>query len=188
MPEPEHGFEYAQEGVDVGEFAQGSPLSQWALARYLVGRAIAESIGWSMLIVGVVLLGLSALAWWGLDSTLLGVLVLVLAVGVLVLRALVLAVVRRLTGFGTYAPIEDRMRALVDDTSADVLRELRRVGLPGRIWTLPLLAIRLLRRSRREDTQRRLRQFEVERAVPRARLDELHLLLRAAVGQAEPPR
>lgn len=177
-PEPQQGGD----ATDVGEFRQGSPLSQWALSRYLVGRAITESIGWSLLVVGVVLLALSALAWAGLHSTLLGVLVLLLAIGVLLLRAVLLAVVRRLTGFRQYAPIEERMKALVDDTRSDVLRELRRIGLPGRIWTLPLLALRFLGRNRRRDTVERLRTFELDRAVPRARLDELHLLLRSALG------
>ena len=109
-------------------------------------------------------------------------LVLLVAVGVLLLRAVLLGVVRRLTGFRQYAPIEERMKALVDDTRSDVLRELRRIGLPGRIWTLPLLALRLLGRTRRRDTLERLRRFEIDRAVPRARLDELHLLIRSALG------
>ena len=63
-----------------------------------------------------------------------------------------------------------------------MLAELRRIGLPGRVWTLPLLAVRLLGRRRRGETLERLRTFELERAVPRSRLDELHLLLRRAVG------
>jgi hypothetical protein len=175
------------ENVDVGEFRQGSPLSQWALSRYLVGRAITESMGRALLVAGVVLIIVSALLWWGLDSALLGVLLLIVAFGVLLMRTVLLAIVRRLTGFGQYQPIEERMKALVDDTRSDVLGELRRIGLPGRTWTLPLLAIRFLGRKRRRDTVERLRRFEVERAVPRARLDEMHLLIRSALG-AEPPR
>lgn len=170
------------QNVDVGEFRQGSPLSQWALARYLVGRAITESMGRSLLVVGLLLLVLSGLAWWGLHSPLLGVLVLLVAIGVLLLRALLLGVVRRLTGFRTYQPIEERMRAMVDDTRSDVLAELRRIGLPGRMWTLPLLALRFLGRNRRRDTLDRLKRFEIDRAVPRARLDEMHLLIRSVLG------
>lgn len=168
--------------ADIGEFRQGSPLSQWALARYLVGRAITESMGWSLLAVGGVLLGVSALVWWLLHSTLFGVLILVVALGVLLLRALLLGIVRRLTSFRQYQPIEERMRALVDDTRSDVLAELRRVGLPGRRWTLPLLAVRLLGRGRRRATIERLKSFDVNRAVPKSRLDEMHLLLRSALG------
>lgn len=182
-PGPDSGehAEYA-EYVDVGEFRQGSPLSQAALARYLVGRAITESMGWSLLVVGLALLALSAAAWFGLHSVLLGVLVLLVAAGVLLLRGLLLAIVRRLTGFRANQPIEDRVRALVADTRADVLAELRRIGLPGRAWTLPLLALRFLGRQRRRDTLDRLRRFELGRTVPPARLDELHLLVRGGLG------
>jgi hypothetical protein len=167
---------------EVGDFRQGSPLSQWALGRYLVGRALTESVGNALLAVAVVVLGLAALAEWALGSTLLAVLLVIIAVGVLILRWILLSIVRRLTGFTQYAPVEQRMKALVDDTRSDVLRELRRVGLPGRVFTLPLLGFRFLGHDRRADTLTRLRNFETERAVPKARLDELHLLLRQAFG------
>ncbi|MGH8860046.1 MAG: hypothetical protein ACRDVG_02225 [Jatrophihabitantaceae bacterium] len=167
---------------EVGEFRQGSATSQWALARYLVGRAITEAAGWSLMFLGVLLVVLAVLAQILVHSTFLAVVLGLLAVGVLVLRWLLLGIVRRLTGFQRFGPLEDRMRALVDDTRADVLRELRRIGLPGRIFTLPLLAFRFLGRERRADTVARLRLFETERAVPRARLDELHLVMREAFG------
>jgi len=70
----------------------------------------------------------------------------------------------------------------VSDTHGDVLRELRRLGLPSHLWTLPLLALRLAGR-RRAETFERLRAFDIDRAVPKARLDELHLLLRDATGR-----
>jgi hypothetical protein len=66
-----------------------------------------------------------------------------------------------------------------------VLRELRRLGLPGRSWTLPLLAWRLIRSRHRQPTLDRLRGLDLARAVPPARLDELHLLLRR--GTDDPP-
>jgi len=113
--------------------------------------------------------------------------VAVIALGVLLMRALMLAVLRRLTAAGQYGPLEDRLRALVSDTRSDVLRELRRIGLPGHTWTLPLLGVRLFRSSRRQDTFDRLRTFQLDNAVPKARLDELHLLLRSAVGRTVPP-
>lgn len=168
------------DAAEVGDFRQGSPLSQWALARYLVGRALTESVGNALLVVAVVLLVLAAVGEWVLNSTLLAVLLVIVAVGVLLMRWILLAVVRRLTGFGQFGPLEQRMTALVDDTRADVLRELRRIGLPGRVLTLPLLAVRFLGHDRRADTVARLRAFETERAVPKARLDEMHLLLRQA--------
>ena len=110
-----------------------------------------------------------------------------LAVAVLLFRALLLGIVRRLTGFRHYGPIEERMTALVADTRSDVLRELRRIGLPGRMWTLPLFVFRFLGRDRRRVTLERLLQFEVGRAVPQSRLDELHLLIRTAFGAGQPP-
>jgi hypothetical protein len=165
---------------DVGEFRQGSPFTQWALARYLVGRSVTESVGVALLIVALALVGLAALGQWLIDSTVLAVLLVIIALFVLVLRWLLLTVVRRLTAFPQYAPVERRMNALVADTRGDVLRELRRIGLPGRVWTLPLLPLRFLGRSRRRETMARLRRFEITRVVPKARLDETFLLLRQA--------
>jgi hypothetical protein len=101
----------------------------------------------------------------------------VLAVIVLLVRATLRAILRRLTEADRYGPLETRMRALVADTRGDVRRELRRVGLPSHSITLPLLAVRLMGK-RRTATLSRLREFDIDRAVPRARLDELHLLLR----------
>jgi hypothetical protein len=162
---------------DVGEFRQGSPLTQWALARYLVGRALGESIGHTLLVVALVILSLAAASEWGLHSTFLAVVLTVLAVIVLLVRATLRAILRRLTEADRYGPLETRMRALVADTRGDVRRELRRVGLPSHSITLPLLAVRLMGK-RRTATLSRLREFDIDRAVPRARLDELHLLLR----------
>ena len=176
-----------REEADVGDFRQGSPLSQWALGRYLVGRAIAESVGTALMLMALVLLGVAALAEWVAHLTTLAVLVVIVAACVLVLRAVLLGLVRRLTGFRQFASVEERMQSLVDDTSADVLRELRRIGLPGRVFTLPLLAFRFLGHKRRADTVARLRTFETERAVPKARLDELHLLLRQEFGSGVEP-
>jgi hypothetical protein len=162
---------------EVGEFRQGSPLTQWAFARYLVGRAIGESVGHTLLVVALIILGLAAGCEWGLHSTFLAVVLTVLAVFVLLVRAALRAILRRLTEADRYGAIETRLRGLVADTRGDVLRELRRVGLPSHAITLPLLAFRLVGK-RRKATLVRLRQFEIGRAVPKARLDELHLLLR----------
>jgi hypothetical protein len=161
---------------DVGEFRPGSPLSRWALARYLVGRAIGESVGSTLLVVALGLLALAAVFQWVVHSTLLAVLVAIIAVGVLLIRAVLRAVLRRLTEADRYGALERRLRALVSDTRGDVLRELRRVGLPSHTVTLPLLAIRLIGK-RRKATVARLREFDIARAVPKARLDELHMLL-----------
>ena len=176
----------ADSAADVGEFRQGTAGSQWALGRYLIGRAVTESVGWAMLFVGALLLVLAVAAQVGAHLTFLAVLLGVFAVGMLILRWALLGIIRRLTGFQRFGPLEDRLQALVDDTSSDVLRELRRVGLPGRLWTLPLLPFRFYGRERRADTVARLRKFDTARAVPKSRLDELHLLLRNAFGRRVP--
>lgn len=161
---------------EVGDFRQGSPLSRWALARYLVGRAIGESVGSTLLIVALALLAVAAVCEWVVHSTLLAVLIAIFAIGVLLIRAVLRAVLRRLTEADRYGPLETRLRELVSDTRGDVLRELRRVGLPSHTLTLPLLAIRLIGK-RRKATLARLREFDITRAVPKARIDELHMLL-----------
>jgi hypothetical protein len=169
-------------GVDVGGFDQGTPVSRWALARYLVGRAIGESMSRSLLVVAVILLACAGLVEWA-GSTFWSIVIAVLALAVLGLRAITRAVLRRLTAADRIAPLEVRMRALVADTRADVLAELRRIGLPGRTWTLPLLVLRLIGRRRRRRTLARLRTFDLDRVVPKARVDELHLLLQNTLGR-----
>ena len=109
-------------------------------------------------------------------------LLVIFAVGVLVLVLALRAVLHRLTAVHRYSPLERRLRSLVTDTHRDVLRELRRIGLPGHTLTMPLLAARLAGR-RRKETLARLRAFDVGRAVPRSRIDELHMLLRTAAGR-----
>src|SRR5579875_1248531 len=176
---------------EVVDYRPGSPWSRWALGRYLVGRAMTESIGLALLLVALVVLGLAAVSQWVLHSTALAVLLLILALFDLAVRWLLLTVVRRLTAFPRYEPIERRMDDLVRDTRGDVFRELRRVGLPSHLWTLPLLAFRLVRSRRRAETVAALRAFEISRVVPKARLDETYLLLQQAmtggVAPGDPP-
>ncbi|WP_375475131.1 hypothetical protein [uncultured Jatrophihabitans sp.] len=168
---------------DVGEFRPGSPTSRWALARYLVGRAIAESIGWTLLVTALALIAGAVVVQLSTHLTFVTVLLAIVALGVLGLRAVLRALLRRLTATDSYAPIEARLRELVGETRRDVRRELRRLGLPSRVITLPLLGVRLAGR-RRADTLQRLRGFELGRVVPPVRLDEFHLLLSKAAGAA----
>ncbi len=163
---------------EVGDFRQGTESSRWALGNYLVGRVVLEYLGRWFTLVAVVLLALGALAWWQVSAWL-GVPLVLVGFSVLGIRSLFVKLVGALTGAGRFGPLEDRMMALVADTRGDVRRELRRVGLPSRAWTLPLLPIRLLGR-RRATTVRRIRQIELERVVSKSRVDELHLLLRDA--------
>ena len=161
---------------DVGQFRQGSPFSQWALSRYLVGRAVGESVGQTLLAVAVLIFGVAAACEWALHSTFLAVLLVVFALLVLLVRGVLRFILRRLTEVDRYGSVETRLRELVADTRADVRRELRRLGLPSRTLTLPALAFRLVGK-RRAETLDRLRGFDIDRTVPKARLDELHLLL-----------
>jgi len=174
--EPQFG---ADPQPEVGYGRQGNALTQWALARYLVGRSIGESLGASLLLFAVVLAGVAAGLWWGLDSHGWAVLVAIIAVIVLFLRWVLMALLSRLTATRQYAPIERRLGQLVAQTRGDVLGELRRLGLPGRLWTLPLLAVRLLRRASRAETFARLKGFDLDRVVPASRVDELHMLIKA---------
>ncbi len=180
VPEPDDRRAY-QTADEVGQFSQGSPFSRWALARYIVGRVILERVSWSLLAIAIVVLVLAALSQFLLHSTLLAVLLVIIALFVLVLRAALRAVLRRLMQAKAYGPLEERLNAVVGGASGDVLTELRRVGLPSRLVTLPFIAVRLIGRKRK-DTLTRMRQFEVERAVSPARLDELHLIIRQAAG------
>lgn len=165
--------------AEIGDFRQGSALSQWALARYLVGRAIGESISRALFVFALTVLALAALLEWGAGTTFWAVVLAVVAFGVLAMRAVLRAVLARVTALGSDPRLESRLRDLVADTRADVRAELRRIGLPGRSWSVPLLVARFVGRSRRRRTVEQLRRFDVDRAVPTARLDELHLVLRS---------
>jgi len=175
---PDDGHAYSS-ADDVGEFVQGTPFSRWALARYLVGRAVASSVSDALLVVTLVWAGLATAAQWGLGVTWLAVILGLFALSTLTVRWAVNALLRRFTGAREFGAMERRLRSLVSDTHGDVLRELRRLGLPSHTITLPLLAFRLLGK-RRTDTVTRLRRFDTERAVPATRVDELHMLLRNA--------
>ncbi|WP_375485249.1 hypothetical protein [uncultured Jatrophihabitans sp.] len=170
---------------EVGSFEQGNEFSRWALARYIVGRVILERVSWALLVLALVLVALAAVSQWVLHSTLLAVLLVVLAIGVYAMRGLLRLVLRRLMNAKAYGPMEHRVSEIVNGASAGVFRELRRVGLPGRVITLPLLIVRLVGR-RRADTMARIRRFEVDRAVPKASRDELYLVLRQSVGRVPP--
>lgn len=185
VPDPPPGDDwYAgdEPGIDVGSFEQGTALSRWALARYIVGRVILERVSWGLLGVALVLLVLAGLCEWGLHSTALTVVCVLLALTVLLMRAALRAVLHRLMAFDTFAPVENRIKAIVDGASGDIFAELRRVGLPSHPVTLPLIVPKMIGRQRRRDTMERLRAFQVEQAVPRARRDELYLVLRQAGG------
>lgn len=178
---PELDPDEGRSGADVGEFRQGTADSRRALSGYLVGRAIGEQTATDLLILGLAVLAL-AVGVYFVAPTWLAVVIGLIGFGVLVLRAVVGAVMRRLTGVGRFGPQEDRMRSLVADTRGDVRRELRRLGLPSHTATMPFLAVRLLGR-RRGEVVTRLRGFDIDRVVPAARVDDLHLVIQALSRQ-----
>lgn len=167
---------------DVGAFEQGTELSRWALARYIVGRVILERVSWSLLALAGVLVGLAIVSTWVLHSTLLAVLLVLVALGVVALRGLLRFVLHRLMNAQAYGPGEEQIARIVNGARRGVLRELRRVGLPSRVVTFPLLLFRFTGK-RRPDTMERIRRFEVDRAVPKASRDELYLVLRQSLGR-----
>ncbi|MEP6853716.1 MAG: hypothetical protein ABJA87_13835 [bacterium] len=166
-------------------FAASSALSAVMLGRYLVGRAIAVRVSFTLFIAAGLTLAFAALAWFTAPRWI-GVLFAVIGVLILLVRAVIMAVLRRLMAVGQLGPAEQRIRALVGDTGSDLRRELRRIGLPGSLFGFPLLLFRLLGR-RRAETLRRLRNFDVTRVVPRSRRDELSFVLRNDVLN-RPPR
>jgi hypothetical protein len=187
LPDDEPPYS-VNEGVEVGAPTdgfgrQGTTFSQWALARYLVGRALGVSVSNNLLVVALLLFGLAAVLQWVVGTTFWAIVVAVVGLVVLGMRALIRWALNKLTAADMYGPLEDRLRALVSETRGDILAELRRVGLPGHTWSIPLLAINLVRPKRRGKTLERLKQFDVDRAVTPARVDELHHIMRAALNR-----
>lgn len=160
--------------AEVG-FGGSDPLTAGLLSRYLVGRVVAARVSISLMIMALVLLA-GAVALWVWGPHWLAILVGLLALAVIALRALIVAILRRIMGVGQLGPAEDKVRALVADTQGDLRRELRRIGLPATVFGMPLLMVRLIGR-RRAATFARLRQFDVNRVVPRSRQDELHFVV-----------
>lgn len=161
-------------GSAVG-FGGSDPITAGLLARYLVGRVVAARVSISLMLAAMILLA-GAVALWLWGPHWVAVLVGLAALSVVAFRALVVAILRRVMGIGRLGPVEDTVRALVADTHGDLRRELRRIGLPATVIGMPLLMLRLLGR-RRGATLARLRQFDVNRVVPRSRQDELHFLI-----------
>src|SRR4051812_46480998 len=138
VPDRPHEDDPLVSADDVGAFEPGTPFSRWALARYIVGRVILERVSWSLLVVAGVLIVLAVLAGWRLDSVFLAVVLGIIALFVLLLRTVLRAVLKRLMAAKTYGPLEARLSQIIDGARKGVLAELRRVGLPSRVFTLPL--------------------------------------------------
>jgi hypothetical protein len=182
-----YGPEATGDRDDVGSFRPGDAGSRWALGRYLLGRAIAVQVSRALLTLALVIAAVAVLCYVG-GLTVLAVLIALVAVAVLGARSLVGAILRRTTVVNVAPADLPRLRRLETETRKDVTRELRRLGLPGRAITVPLLGARLASRRRRPATLAKLRDFDVDRVVPAARVDDLHLLLQAQASRGEPLR
>ncbi|MEO6700772.1 MAG: hypothetical protein ABI140_13545 [Jatrophihabitantaceae bacterium] len=154
------------------------PGSEAALRRYLLtralGRSVIQAVQWS----GISILLIAALCWLG-GLKVLGILIGLVAIAMLVLRAMLAGIERRLTGSVQLGEVEPRVAKLVSRTGRSLRRELRRVGLPGTPWAPLQIALRLIRPLRRAQTARSLSQINLDQVVPSSQLDELHLLLQA---------
>lgn len=156
--------------------------SEAALRRYLLSRALGRSVIQTVQWSGISILAVAVLCWLG-GLKVLGILIGLVAVFVLVLRAMLAGLERRLTGSAQLGGLEPRVARLVAKTGRNLRRELRRVGLPGLPWAPLLIALRLIRPLRRARTLRALSQVELANAVPPDQLDELHLLLQSRPGR-----
>jgi hypothetical protein len=166
-------------GPEIGPFHQGNELSQAVLRRYLLTRAIGASIVRTVYWFGVCVLVLAVLVWFA-GIKWLAVLIGIAAVFLLLFRAMLSAIQRRISGIDEMGSVAGRMEQLVGQTRKGLRAELRRLGLPSAPWGPALIGLRLIRPVKRADTVRNLAGFDLTQVVPSATLDELHLLLRSA--------
>lgn len=162
--------------ISVGRFRPGSLSTQLALGRYLVGRVIIARINAGLMLTALVIIGIAVLVWL-VGPHWLGILIGLLALPVLLVRALVRSFIGRITDAHTFGPAEDQVRRMIGDTGGDFRRELRRIGVPASIVSFPLLLMRLMRSSSRRTLLDRMRNFDLTRVVPASRVDELQMLI-----------
>jgi len=149
------------------------------MRQYLITRALGRSVVTTLQWSAIAILALAVLCWLG-GVKVLAVLIGLVAVAVLVVRAMLAGVGRRLSGADRLGHVEPQVRRMVARTGRGLRRELRRVGLPGSPLAPLLIALRLLRPYRRAGTVRALAQLDLNRIVPPGQVDELQLLLQAA--------
>jgi len=157
----------------------GRPDSEAALRQYLIVRALGRSVVNTLQWAALAILALAVVCWLA-GVKVLAVLIGLVLLAVLLLRSLLSALGRRLSGGDRLGPVEPAVRRLVARTGRGLRRELRRVGLPGAPWAPVLIALRLLRPVRRQQTASALARVDLNRVVPAGQLDELHLLLQSA--------
>jgi hypothetical protein len=172
------GSRHPAAGPDVGRFQQADELSQWALRRYLLARAIGASVIRTVYWFGIAVLVLALLVW-SAGVTWLAVLIGVAAVFILLFRALLSGIQRRISGVDAMGSAGPKVERLVGQTRKGIRAELRRIGLPASPWGPTLIGLRLIRPIKRVETVRKLSKFDLSQVVPSSTLDELYLLLRS---------
>jgi hypothetical protein len=96
---------------------------------------------------------------------------------VLLIRALLAGIQRRISGIDRMGSAGPRVEKLVGKVRKGLHAELRRIGLPSAPWGPVLIGLRLIRPLRRAETAQKLAAFDLGQVVPPSTLDELHLLL-----------
>lgn len=167
-----------ERAYDVGDFRKGSDVSQRVLRRYLLTRALGSSIVRTVSATSIAILLVALLCWLG-GFKILAVLIGLVAVVVLLIRAVLAAIQRRLSGSELLGPLEPRVAAMVGRTRRGLRQELRRVGLPGHPWGPLLIVLRLIRPLKRARTLQALTRIDLAKVIPASSVDELHVLLRS---------
>ena len=157
-------------------FSPSAELTQLALRRYLLTRAIGASVVRTVHWFGIAVLVL-AVAVWSLGVPWLAVLIGLFAVVVLLVRTMLSGIQRRISGIAEMGVDGAQVERMVGQTRKGLRAELRRVGLPSAPWGPLLVGIRLIRPERRADTVAKLARFDLSQVVPSRTLDELLLLL-----------
>ncbi|HEY2043407.1 MAG TPA: hypothetical protein VGH11_12090 [Jatrophihabitans sp.] len=164
---------------DVGAFRQTTPEEDWVLRRYLLTRALGTSIIRSLQWTGISILIIAALVWLaGVEW--LAVLIGFVALIVLMFRATLSGIQRRISGIDRMGNARSGVEDLVGQTRKGLRAELRRIGLPSHPWGPLMIGMRLARPVKRRQTIAKLASFDLSQVVPASTLDELHLLLRKA--------
>ncbi|HVQ94457.1 MAG TPA: hypothetical protein VMU51_25695 [Mycobacteriales bacterium] len=165
----------AQAAADPDTVQVGAGRRTTVVLRYLLGRLAVDHLQrvtrwvWLVPVLGAGLLLLRP-RWIGLAVIVLGLLLIAT-------RAVMVAVVRRVSLARRFRPVEEELCSAVEAGKANLRVELRSAGLPNRSWRLALFATRLARGSGRDDLRSRLRQVDIDRVLPRVQMERALRLL-----------
>lgn len=145
------------------------------VVRFLVGRTAVDQLKrmfrsvWLVALAGLVMV-LVGPRWIGAGLL---CLIPVLAMA----RAVAIRTVDRVALTRNYRDVRDDLASAVEAGKANVRRELERVGLPSARWRMPMFAMRLARRSDRDDARIRLEHVNLEQVLPRVQIDRAMRIL-----------